>query len=648
MKRLSVIIFLLGCGLTTMAQKGGELIFTVGGDSVWGAEFERVYSKNNKVDQKKPTIAELEEYRDLYVKFKLKVKEAYRLQMDTNPAYVKELAGYRKQLAQPYLTDQEVTEGLMKEAYSRLEAEVRASNLMVHVALSASPADTLKAYNRIQNWRKMIVEDGVDFNQLAQDSSTDLSAKNNKGDLGFFTAFNMIYPFENHAYNTKLGGVSPVFRTQYGYHLLKLNDKRRSRGEIKVAHILIRVNNETEYDEKKTKIDAIYKLLEEGGEWNDMVQQYTEDFGSRNRAGELNWLKSVGGGIPLAFKEAAFGLKKDGHYSAPVKTEMGWHIIKRLEHRPLKSYDELKQWLKFKINKDQRGTLNKDVMLVKLKKSNNFTEYKQSFEWVEKNMDDRILEATWVIEDKFKNDNSLFTIGKKIYTIHDFAKYMFDLQTQFGATSLSNFIHSAYVRYTEEANFAYEESVLEEKYPDFRYLMQEYRDGILLFELTNKMVWNKATEDTTGLQNYFNEHQKNYMWKERLVATKYTCSEPSVYKKLKKYAAKGKSSDYILQKLNADNPLAVKIESVLAEKGSNKAYDAVKWEKGIVELNEDSKNQVFLKIESVMEPTAKEMNETLGAVISDYQDHLEKEWIASLKERYPVTINKGALSTLFQ
>jgi len=648
MKKLSLIILLAACFTSAFSQKGGALIFTVGQDSVWAAEFERVYSKNNKVEQKKPTQQELEEYQDLYIKFKLKVKEAYRLQMDTNKDYIKELAGYRKQLAQPYLTDQQVTETLMKEAYSRLENEVRASNLMVHVSYSAPPADTLAALRRIQNWQKLIASGAYDFNQLAQDSSTDRSAKTNRGDLGYFAAFDMIYEFENPAYKTKVGGVSEIFRTQYGYHLLKVNDKRPSRGEVKVAHILIRVNNEEEYDIKKERIDAIYKLLQEGGDWNELVQQHTEDFGSRKREGELNWLKSVGGGIPAEFKEAAFALENDGDYSAPIKTEMGWHIVKRVEHRPLKSYDQLKQWLKFKINKDQRGKLNKDAMLGKLKTTNNFTEIKGKLDWVTSQVDSNIMRSSWTIPESLKTEDVLFTIAEKPYSVHDFCKFMMELQTQFVATSIENFTGSAYIRYVEQSNFAYEESVLEEKYPEFKYLMQEYRDGILLFELTNNMVWNKATEDTIGLEKFFQSNQSNYMWEERLVGKKYICSDPAAFKKLKKYVSKGKDDAFITSKLNAKNPLAVKIETVLVEKGKNEEYDKVSWTPGVVEMASDSKNKVLLKVDSVMERTPKEMKETLGIVISDYQDFLEDEWIESLKKRYPVKVNEGALNTLFQ
>jgi peptidyl-prolyl cis-trans isomerase SurA len=648
MKKFSLITLSLMFAGMALAQKGGDLIFTVGNDSIWGAEFERVYSKNNKVDVNKPTEKDLQEYLDLYVKFKLKVKEAYALQMDTNTDYIKELAGYRKQLAQPYLTDQEITESLMEQAYSRMENEVRASNLMVHVSLSASPGDTLKAFNRIQKWRKMIVEGGYDFNKLAQDSSTDLSAKNNKGDLGYFTAFNMIYAFENQAYNNPVGGVSQAFRTQYGYHLLKVNDKRRSRGEVKVAHILIRVNNEGENETKKEKIDAIYKLLEDGGDWNDLVQRYTEDFGSRNRAGEINWIKSVGGGIPQEFKEVAFRLRNDNSYSKPVKTDMGWHIVKRLEHRPIKEYKELKQWLKFKINKDQRGKLSKNVMLVKLKRNNGFKEFSENLKWVEANMDSSVLENTWVPGEKFKRSDALFVIGEKTYTIDQFSQYMYTLQKSYGATSVPNFVQSAYGRYVEEMNISYEENVLEDKYPDFKYLMQEYRDGILLFELTNDMVWNKATEDTLGLQKFFTENQQNYMWKERLEGVKYTCSDEKIYKKVRKYVSKGKSEAFLIEKFNADNALALSTESILIERGSNELYDQIDWKKGIFDIKDDSGNQVFLKVNSVKDETPKEMNETLGAVISDYQDYLEKRWIASLTKKYPVSLNEGALKTLFQ
>ncbi|MBP7346871.1 MAG: peptidylprolyl isomerase, partial [Sediminibacterium sp.] len=338
---LGFLALMLFATLQVKAQKADPVVFTVANDTIYGSEFERVFSKNSKPGKIKPTNEELEEYLQLYIKFKLKVKEAYALQMDTNSNFKTELAGYRKQLAQPYLTDKEVTDQLINEAYERMKTEVKVSHIMVRLSTSALAKDTLIAYNKIMQFRDKITKDKMPFDTAAFNYSEDESAKFNFGDLGYFSTFAMIYPFENMAFTTPIGQVSMPFRTQFGYHIIIVKDKRAARGDVKAAHLMIRFNNESEVESAKKKVDAIYEKIKGGEDFNTMVQQFSEDFGTRSRNGELNWINSTSGNVPAIFRETAFSLNKIGDYSAPVKSDFGWHIIKLLEKKPLVPFDEL-------------------------------------------------------------------------------------------------------------------------------------------------------------------------------------------------------------------------------------------------------------------------------------------------------------------
>ncbi len=634
---------------SSFSQKSGPIIFTVDSDTVWGGEFERVYSKNNQVESQKPTAEEIQEYLDLYVRFKLKVKEAYSLKMDTSRAYLTELAGYRRTLAQPYLTDKKVTDELINEAYERKKYEVNASNLMIHLSPVASPEDTLKAYNRIKVWRDMIVSGKVSFADMARDSSTDQSAKTNNGELGYFTVFSMIYPFENMAYNTPVNGVSPIFRTQYGYHILRVNDKRPNRGERKVAHIMIRVNNESEIEEKKAQIDAVYKELKEGTSWDELVDRYTQDFSTRTRGGEMNWFGSITStdGIPATFREAAFALKKIGEYSQPVLTEAGWHIIKLNEEREMLSLDEMRETLKYRISKDQRGEINKAAVLKRVKEENNYTPFESSINKFMESLDSDVKNKAWKATPFHETDEVLFTIANKKYTYAEFAKYLFIHQPFRGQGKPAEVGMSVFEKYVDEMNMDYEESVLEDKYPKFRYLMQEYRDGILLFELTSKMVWEKATEDTTGLRAFFESNRDNYRWDQRADITIYSCKDEKTKKKVNKLLNSGKSDEDISKKINARNPLKVQISMKRIERGVDTVYNAIEWSEGIYPFDDGSKNSLLVKVTNVIEPGLKELNEVKGPVTSDYQEYLEDKWITELKGKYKVEMNEQGLDQLF-
>ncbi|MCO4819663.1 MAG: peptidylprolyl isomerase [Bacteroidetes bacterium] len=646
LKKLIFILFVFNATITN-AQIGGPAIFSVDGDTVWGAEFERVFSKNDKTPDVRPTMAELEEYLDLYVRFKLKVKEAYTLGMDTNQNFIKELAGYRKQLAQPYLTDKTVTENLIQEAFDRMKSEIEASNLMIHLSPAASPADTLLAWNRINNWRNIISSGKKTFEQITRDSSTDDHGRKNEGRLGYFTAFSMIYPFENQAYNTKVGAMSVPFRTLYGYHILKVTDKRTSRGDLKVAHILIRVNNETEYEKNKPRIDAIYDRLENGEDFKSLVMDFSEDFNTRESGGQLNWLKSIGGAVPEDFKESAYTLK-DGAYSKPVKTELGWHIIKRIEQKGSPKFKEVKESIKFKIGRDSRSELNKEAVLKRIKVENKFTINQTGWNAYLTSLNDTSLLYNWVPTAFHTSNTALFTIGDKTYTYSDFTKQLRGDAARKPNQDVTGFCKDAFESFADNMNFQYEESVLESKYDDFKYLMQEYRDGILLFELSNKTVWNKASEDTAGLRTFFEGRRDNYVWKPRAVTKSYVCSSKKSARKVKKYLKKDSSDKAILTAVNKDDALGVNIVYKTYETGQTDNIDHLDWNKSLHKIKDKStNNKVFIRITDILPSGRKKLKETLGPVTSDYQKFLEEKWIEDLKVKYPVALYDGALNELF-
>ena len=616
-------------------------IFSFGDEMVQSDEFLRVFNKNKR-DQLAPTQSEIEEYLDLYVKFKLKVKEAYSLQMDTVPAFIQELAGYRKQLAQPYLTDKTVTERLIKEAYDRRQMEVNAAHLLINCAADAKPMDSLAAYQKIMGLRNRIVN-GESFGSVASQYSEDPSAKTNKGDLGYFTAFQMIYPFENAAFNSQVGEVSMPIRTQFGYHLVYVKDKRETLGDIKVAHIAIKFYNEGQVDSTKSLIDAVYQKLQDGADWNDLVDEFSQDFNSNSKGGELNWFNRTTAGIPIEFKNLAYTLENDGDYSKPIRTKFSWHIVKRIELKAKPSYDDSKEFLRRKVERDSRSELNKEVVVRRVKKENNFREV-AGYDAVKNNFDKSLLEG------KYKADKGsgavLCKISDKDYTDGDFYKYVATNQTR-SNKALDNAVADMYANFIKQINLDYEESQLELKYEDFKYIMQEYKDGILLFELTDKEVWSKAVKDTTGLEEFYAENASAYMWEERADATIYSCNNAKVAKALKKKVKKGKDVSALIEKFNTKDALTITTETVVAEKAENEILSEVDWKQGVYDLPAANDRVKFIRINNILPPATKPLKENMGQATSDYQNYLEKNWIEQLKAKYPVEIYSENVQRLY-
>jgi peptidyl-prolyl cis-trans isomerase SurA len=645
-KRTILSVACIGMVFSVMAQNS-DVLMTIGKENVSKKEFEYVFKKNNK-QALNPDEKSLREYLDLYINFKLKVIEAKSLGMDTVGSFIKELAGYRKQLAAPYLTDKEVNERLINEAWERSQKEIRASHILVNCTEDASPKDTLAAFNKIMALRKRIVERKEDFGKVASEGSQDPTAKNNKGDLGYFSAFAMVYPFESVCYTTKLGSVSMPFRTRYGYHIVKVVDTRPAQGEVKAAHIMIRFNEKaTKQDtlKGKEKIDEIYARLVKGEKFDELAKQYSEDKASAKNGGAMQMFGT--GKMVLEFEQQAFALKNIGDYSKPFTTPYGWHIVKLLERKAPPAFEKAKEDLKAKINRDTRSDLNKISFISKLKKNYSFTENNKALQYFYADLDSSLLKATFKKSQTKNPTELLFTIQGEKYLVSDFADYI--VTAQLGITKESAFKvkKDLYDMYVSKMLMDYEEARLDAKYPEFKALMEEYRDGILLFELTDQKVWSAAVKDTAGLESFFKGNQIKYMWPDRLNATIYTCANAEIAKEVRALLKNKKiTQDSLLRRVNKQNPLNLTIKTDKFEPGENSIIDGIAWKKGLSKDITSNNTVVFVSVKEKMKAQPKQFSEVRGAATADYQTYLEKNWLDNLRKKYPVAVNDPVFKSL--
>ena len=641
LKYLIVVAFLFS-GATVQAQSKDDAIFIDFGDEkVTKAEFKRVYQKNNSGEIiSKSTV---DEYLDLYINFKLKVKEAVSLEMDKDPAFIRELSGYRKQLAQPYLTADGIIEELKKEAYDRLQYDVKASHILIKLDQDASPEDTAAAYKRAFRVKKNL-ENGQDFELMAKQYSDDPSAKTNAGNLGYFTAFYMVYPFESAAYNTEVGEISDIVRTQFGYHVLKVVDKRPSVGNIQVAHILISNDQElSKTDDPEGKIKEIYAKIEQGEKFDDLAAQFSDDTRSAADGGILPMF-GVGRMVP-EFEKAAFDLKADGDISEPFSTPYGWHIVKRIQHSPIGSFETVEAEMMQKIKKDSRANLSQASVINKIKNQYGFSENLKERDDFYKIIDSSFFKGTWTAEAAKGLTKEILKIGDKSVSQQDFANYLENNKSKKVIDSRV-LVNARYDAFKRASILEYKNNKLDEEYPDFRYLMQEYHDGILLFNLTDELVWSKAVKDTNGLQDFYTKNKENYKWDRRVDAVVFSALNKKVAESVKTMLKEGKDAKEIMEEINRASQLNLRFETKKYLKGENEIVDQVKWEKGISENISLNGRVHFVQIEEVIEPTYKTLDDSRGLITSDYQNFLEKEWIESLRSKNKFEVDKKILKEL--
>lgn len=658
--KLLLSLMLLAASGALVAQNASQTLIKIGDEPISAEAFWNIYQKNNadnSIDKKS-----LKEYLDLYTVFKLKVHEAKALKKDTSAHFAQELAGYRKQLAKPYLTDEKIHTQLIEEAYERMQKDIRASHILIMAPQDALPADTLKAYEKIKKIRQEIAQGDISFSEAAVKYSDDRSARDipamqgrparagNKGDLGFFTVFDMVYAFEVPAYEVAVGEMSQPIRTRYGYHLIKKTDEIDAIGRAQVAHIYIKdmaTNPQRDEAAAKAKIEAAQQKLQAGERFEDVVKTMSDDKGSIPQGGKLPWFEA-NRMVPQFIKQIAL-FDSIGQVSAPIQTPFGWHIIKLIGQEPIKSFADNEQSIKDRLKKDVRSAQGKHAKVAQIKAAEGFEDYPEVLAPLGDTLSLNFVSSKYNF-DAANHLTPLCKVGNSIYTVGNFMAFIRKHESKVSdRDDLKRKLYRYYNDFTDAQCIDYENNQLESKYPEFAMLMDEYRDGILLFDLMDEKVWSKAVKDTTGYEAYYQAHKKDYRWNKRADVGIFTILNTAVVDTLQQLAAEGMADIDILNAIHNDSLKMVKYERRALEKGQMPEVDAMKWKAGTKQLfytEATHSPQYFIVMHNKLSPTTKALNECRGKVISDYQKVLEKEWVEDLRAKYPIEIDTELLKEL--
>lgn len=641
-QNIFLALFLTFC-FNSFAQNSKDVLFTIDNNQYFIEEFKRIYLKNLDL-VKDDSQKDLNQYLDLFIGYKLKVSKAYKLGLQNNSKYQNELSSYRNQLSKTYLNDSKVTNQLIEEAYNRSLKEVKASHILLSFDENIKGADTLAFYNKALDLKKRI-EKGENFEAIAVANSQDPSVADNKGNLGYFSAFRMVYPFECAAYKTKIGQISNPVRTRFGYHLIKVTDIRDNKGEVTVAHIMI-LNPADATDEAKLKakqtIDDIYKKIQQGESFEALASQFSEDKSSAAKGGVLQRF-GTGQLSSEAFENIAFSLSNKGDISMPFESGFGWHIAKLIEKHPVKSLEESKIELESKIKRDERSVIITNTLANKLKSKYTIETNKTQYQDVEKIVTDEIYSQTWEIPNKRDNiKGDIITINKtKKVGTPSFVNYIHSQQKNKLTTKpIKKLVSELYESWKDEQLISYYNDNLENEFSEFKNVMDEYRDGLLLFDLMEKEIWTKSKTDTIGLQKFYEANKSKYNWKERYDVDILSSTDAKVMESAQKMLQKGKTIEAIKAKFNKDDKVAIMVKSGLFEKNYDILDKLTTITKGPNNTFKDANYSFLVNVKNSKPVETKTFEECKSRVINDYQQYLEATWVDELKKEFSVKVNQ--------
>lgn len=647
-KILVVTILTFSLAVIARSQSFDKIALKINGKPITLGEFNYLFTKNRAANAAVDS-QQLADYVKLFVDYKLKVEATLSKKMDTTSAFRSELAGYRAQLASQYLTDTTADARVLNEAYGFMQYDLRASHILVALSPGATPSDTLIAYNRTLELRAMILANAP-FDSLARAFSTDPSAKSNGGDLGYFTAFRMVYPFERAAYRLSVGEVSPPVRTKFGYHIIKLTDKRKARGEVKVAHIMVlipRTGSETDWANGLARISSVREKIMRGADFGQLAAEVSDDKGTAQSGGVLPQF-GIGRILPT-FEDGAFALTTIGEVSMPIRSQAGWHLIKLLEKHPVGSFSDVKGELKEKISRDERILAGQTSFVATLKKKYGYKLNQQNIDAIANLLDTTFSSGKWSAEVALKMKKNVFTFANQKVSQYQFAQY---LQTNQGQPieDAKLFANEALIGMSAEKLLAFESEKLEKAYPNFRFLMNEYHDGILLFDISDKTVWSKASKDSSGLVAFYERNKANYL---RPLITNaavaiFSDSTTAMH-------AKADLMEMDLNSMVLDSLKGLMLNKYQATNFSSGSYNPSDHQliskvnplvPGIHFLETGNQTSCLVIVKSVEKDYVPALDEIRGVVISGYQDELDQLWVKQLRLQFPVVVNWAVISTL--
>ena len=641
----SLIFTFLGSPSTNVLAQDSQqqsVLMTVGGKPVYKDDMVYLISKGS-VDNSTPGISreEFEENLDLFVNYQLKVREAEEQGLDKTEEFQSEFASFKETLIAPFLIKNSIEEGELRKAYSRMQEIIRASHVLFQFPPNATTEDSLIVLKMALKVKSEI-ENAGNINDLAVQYSDDPSAQNNKGDLGYFTSLQMVQPFEDAAYGLQVGQVSDPVLTNFGYHIIQVKDRQPNPGQVRVSHILVRFDpkDPTQEENARRKIADIYtEIQKESTIWEDIVKNFSEDSGTKDRGGLLPWF-GVGNMIP-EFEMAAFSLSEIGEVSPPLRTQYGYHILRLEGKMPIDSFEEMEESIRSRILRDSRSSLIQSQVVAIQKARYGFKENEPSVQSLSSQLNEvPKAEFNTRLSNQSLGSNPLFTFQGKTYTASDLGAFIDSQETvSRGKTPTFDFW---YDRYVSEILTKAEEKDLESTNKEYQMLLKEYRDGILLFSLMNKEVWEKGITDSLGQRTYFEENIESYQWDDRIEAYVVKILDPKGLEGAKSSLQGNGYNESIVQSFESEikskSPLAYQTESGVFEFRNHPVLSLIDPSKSYQEVQ--SEGHTYLVLTGQKFPAGpRKFEESRGLVIRDYQQYLEESLLSKLKAKYPVVIN---------
>lgn len=645
-KKLLSIIILFSITISSLSQKKKDILLTIDDDPVLVSEFNSVYNKNLElvIDESQKSV---EGYLDLFIDYKLKIAEAYSQELEKDKDYKIEFSKYREQLSRNYFYEDKVISELVKEAYERGLEEINVNHILILSNYGDLPQDTLIAYNKM----KLILDkakNGEDFEALAKKYSEEPGVDKNAGRLGYFNVFTMVYPFETEAYNTKEGEVSEIVRTQYGYHIIKVNKRRKKEPEISVSHIMISNKKETTRTfDPEERINELYAMLEQGESFENIAKQFSDDKNSAINGGKLNRF-SKGELRSNEFENAAYSIKIIGEISKPIESEFGWHIIRLDEIYSIATFEDKKEMLEKSVSDGSRSKIVTQMVNKKIIEKYGFEKGVSYNPYFKTFVADTVTLRRWVYTSIPAVDNKvLFTIGERGVTYNDFAAYIKVRQrTSKRYRDKGKLLKDYYIEFESVEIKNYFIDMLEIENEEFAAIINDYRNGLLIFDVMEKNIWKKAKRDSVGLQKFYEETKSQYYWEKRVDVIIVSATEDSIARKAQELLKQDKTEEQIKEQLNTDNKINVIITSGVFEIDQRELPEKFNPELGVSSLYNVEASFVVVRVIEVIPPKIKTLEEIKGKVINNYQGYLEDIWMQELREKYTVVINKKVLKRI--
>jgi len=627
--------------LSLFAQTQNDPVLMIINDEiiVTKSEFEHIYNKNNTNDALDRKT--LMEYALLFADLKIKVAHAKAQGLDTTATFIEEFRRYRTPVARQYLTDRNVKERLIQEAYDRLKEEINVSHILIRI----EGTDTLPAHRKaMETIRRLRRED---FTTVAREVSHDRSSAEIGGRIGYVTGFQTVLQFEEAVYSLPVGGITqqPV-RSRAGYHIIKVNNRRPSRGTVQAAHIMIMFpNNPTAEDEKAARltIDSIYNRLKAGEDFGELAREKSQHAVSAGNGGELGWI-GVGSGTGENFENAAFALNV-GEFSAPVKSTHGFHIIKVLDKRPLAPLEERLEEIRSAMARDGRATIPLREFKRGLREEYNLRITQPNLTEIRNIARNFTVADSAFFERTARLNKPLFSFGSVVVNQQEYIDFLRTFRKN-RPLDIDNNLDA----FIDSKLFEYEDSRLEKKHPSFRFLMQEYRDGMLMFAITSKEVWERAANDTEGLEAFFEKNRHNYTWDiprfRGVIVHARDRRTARQARRIIENAPVDSIPIYLHRALNTEKVRAVRTERGLFKKGTNAAVDRLVFNTGTFTPSRDFPIVFVAEGGRILETGPDNFKDMRGLVISDYQNYLQQKWIAELREKYPVVLFEDVLKMI--